>query len=396
MTERLYYHDPDLLEFDAAIVAIGTLDDNYYVELNRSAFYPTSGGQLHDTGALNGVPVVDVIESPEGNVRHVARNAPGNVGDTVHGRIDSARRLRNRQMHTAQHILSQLFIRYMDAKTVSVHLGEEYGAVELDVEKIEDDKMVEIERAANEFLWAAHPVDIIFADDAEIARMPLRKVPQRKGKLRVIKIDELDYSACGGTHCRNTAQVGIIKLVGQEKLRGHVLVKFLSGIQAVEDYAKRYDVSDRLSRALTCSILDLEENVNRILGEHKSLRKELATLHRELIPVRSVELASRARPLAKVNAVVEDVSHFDASIVNELAGDVAARVNGIAILAVGSRLVIAICEGSRLHAGQLVKQFVARTGLKGGGSNRQAQVGGADPKLLDQYAKLFESFISNV
>jgi alanyl-tRNA synthetase len=366
MTERLYYHDPDLLEFDAAIVAIGTLDDNYYVELNRSAFYPTSGGQLHDTGALNGVPVVDVIESPEGNVRHVARNAPGNVGDTVHGRIDSARRLRNRQMHTAQHILSQLFIRYMDAETV------------------------------NEFLWAAHPVDIIFADDAEIARMPLRKVPQRKGKLRVIKIDELDYSACGGTHCRNTAQVGIIKLVGQEKLRGHVLVKFLSGIQAVEDYAKRYDVSDRLSRALTCSILDLEENVNRILGEHKSLRKEVATLHRELIPVRSVELASRARPLAKVNAVVEDVSHFDASIVNELAGDVAARVNGIAILAVGSRLVIAICEGSGLHAGQLVKQFVARTGLKGGGSNRQAQVGGADPKLLDQYAKLFESFISNV
>jgi alanyl-tRNA synthetase len=230
LTDRLYYHDPDLLEFEAVISSVHKREAKVGTVLDRSAFYPTSGGQLHDIGRLNGVAVIDVEEDEDGQVVHVTESTVGEVGRRIQGAVDAERRWRHRQQHTAQHILSALCANLYNAETVSVHLGESYGAVELDVPAVSDSDMTQLEAEANRVVREAQPVEILLLSPEEAQRLALRRPPAREGIIRIIKTGELDWSACGGTHCRNTAQVGLIKLAGTEKLRGHCVVRFLAGV----------------------------------------------------------------------------------------------------------------------------------------------------------------------
>jgi len=395
VTERLYYHDPSLVEFTAVIVAAGRTDKGYYTQLDRSAFYPTSGGQAHDTGTINGVEISEVIETDDGEIRHLSGEATGKAGDTASCTIDRERRWRHRQMHTAQHILSQAFIRLYDAETVSVHLGQEYGAVELKTKELSEEQIDRAEEFANDVIRDNLPVEVVFAEGEELAALPLRKIPERPGRLRVIKVGGFDCSACGGTHCTSAAEVGLLKITGREKLRGNLLVKFLSGRQALEDYRRRFAVTDRLSQALTCHLADLSDNVEKLRTEHKALRRQVAQLQKELLPARAEQLAAAARPVKNTSLVVQDVSDIDASVVAALAAQVCERIEGVAVLLAADRLVLATSPATGIHAGEIIKKFVARAGLKGGGSDRLAQVGGVTAEDFNRYAGILEGLIAD-
>jgi len=395
VTERLYYHDAGLTEFIARIVETDETDAGAYTVLDRSAFYPTSGGQSYDTGFINGVEVHDVVELENGEVRHISREPTGSVGDTVEGKVDRERRWRNRQMHTAQHILSQAFIRMCDTETVSVHLGEEYGAVELAGSDITDDQIKEAEESANRIISDNLPVLTEFVDSDEAGKLPLRKVPQREGKLRIIRTGEYDYSACGGTHCNCTAEVGLLKILSSEKQRGNLLVKFLSGRQALDDYRLRFDVTDELARSLTCGVSDLGLKIERLSTENKSLRHEITTLQKETLPARVEKAAASSRSVGGISIVVHDASNMDASIVNRFASQIAAKVDGAVILLAGNRLILATTESSGLKSGELIRRLTDQAGLKGGGSDRLAQVGGVTGEQFPNYAKMLEAMIAN-
>ncbi|MFH2050315.1 MAG: alanyl-tRNA editing protein, partial [bacterium] len=256
MTERIYYKDPNILEFEANIVETGKKGDNYYTVLDKTAFYPTSGGQLYDTGKLNDISVIEVIENND-HILHLTDKEVGKTGGAVRGKIDKQRRQINRQNHTAQHILSQVFFRLFNFVTVSVHLGEQYGAIELNIDKIKQEQLKESEMLANDMVSSNLDIEILFIDSGELNKYPMRKIPERKGTIRIIKIGEFEYSACGGTHCNGTAEVGLIKITDTEMMRNHVLVKFLSGSLAVDDYMKRYDVTYKLATDMTCHYSDL-------------------------------------------------------------------------------------------------------------------------------------------
>ncbi|UCG60846.1 MAG: alanyl-tRNA editing protein, partial [Candidatus Zixiibacteriota bacterium] len=243
MTRRLYYSDPDLVEFDAVITSTGNHEDLCYTQLDQSAFYPTSGGQLHDTGRLNNTEVVDVIERPDGEVWHLSRHPVGEAGAAVHGTIDRERRRRHQQQHTAQHILSHTLVKLFDFATVSVHLGEDYGTIEIDAGAITPEQLTELQTHARRIVDENVAVEILTVDADEIDTVPLRRETRRSGPIRVIKVGELDWSACGGTHCRSTAEVGLIRITGAEKIRGHALIKFLAGRQVASDYDMRFDVT---------------------------------------------------------------------------------------------------------------------------------------------------------
>jgi alanyl-tRNA synthetase len=386
MTERLYYRDPALLAFDAVVVSTQAKDGRQVVVLDRSAFYPTSGGQRHDLGTLNGVPVLEVQESPEGEVWHITEGTAGAVGEKVHGEIEPMRRRRNRQQHSAQHILSQAFIRLYGWETVSVHLGEEYGTVELSTPEIGEKQLEEAEALANDLIAQNLPIEILFLDSADLANTPLRKVPDRVGTIRVIKIGEFDWSACGGTHCCGTGEVGLIKLVGVEKIRNRPLVRFLAGSQALDDYRVRYAVTEGLSRAFTCHVKDLPVKTEKLTVENRDLRKQVTELQRQLLPIRAEGLAAAATGTLKVVASVQ--SDLDGTAASHLAQLTAEKIGGVALIAADGRLIVATAESSGRHAGEIVKKLAAELGLRGGGSNRVAQLGGVDAVRLTECERL--------
>ena len=386
MTERLYYTDPALLAFDATITETGTVKDGlFYTVLDRSAFYPTSGGQSYDTGVIDRTDIVDIVETDDGDVWHISRKPIGEPGANVHGEVDRERRTRNRQLHTAQHILSQTFITLFERETVSVHLGDEYGAVELGDNEISDEQLTQAEAMANDIIGQNLPVEIMFVDSSDIAKIPLRKIPERRDKVRVIRIGEFDWSACGGTHCLNTSEVGLIKLIGIEKMRGHALVKFLAGGLAREDYAKRFDITESLSRDLTCHFTDLPVKFEKLASEAKLLRKQLSEFQRELLPIRAKTIAAEAMSAGKHKLVVTAIEDMDASTVSPLATLIADRINGVAMFYADGRLVLATGADTNLHAGDLIRKLAADSDLKGGGGRNIGQAGGASADHLNQY-----------
>ena len=388
MTDRLYYRDSALLEFEAEIVAEGTRDNNYYTVLDRSAFYPTSGGQLFDTGHINNVEIIDVIEDENHEVRHISRVPVGKVGEKVKGLVDRSRRFKNRQVHTAQHIISQAFVKLFGCDTVSVHLGEEYANIEINTLSLTKDQTDEAEKLANEIVRDNLPVDVIFADDELLKYLPLRKIPEREGALRVIKIGDFECSACGGTHCNRTSEVGLIKITGFEKVRGRYSVTFLSGVLALKDYMVRFEVTDRLSKEFTCHVTDLPEKVTRLASENKEQQREISRLQKELLPVRVEEIAADMKSEGKIAVCARIISDLDNNTAGQLASMVADRINGLAVIMTADRLLLAVAEKTGLHAGELVKKFALQANLRGGGSPRAAQVGGITTGKFDEYREM--------
>ncbi|MDH3891583.1 MAG: alanyl-tRNA editing protein [candidate division Zixibacteria bacterium] len=392
MTERLYYHDSGLLTFQATIVGSRDEDGRSVTVLDRSAFYPTSGGQQFDTGRLNDCDIIDVSETEDGQVRHYSVQRVGEVGDEVAGLVDRDRRRRHCCLHTGQHILSHVSMQLYELKTVSVHLGDEYGAVELDGGSLSPEDIIRLELRANEIVGRAHPVEIIFAEGDELAALPLRKPPKRSGRIRVINIGDFEYSACGGTHCANSSEIGVVKIIGVEKIRGHVLIKFLVGVQAFDDYCARFEVTSELARKFTCHYKDLPEKIESLTGQQKELKQELVGLYKEILPIRADKLA--APVIAKEGRLLGAESDLPgARLMSQLAQLIAERIHGVALLSRENRLVLAVAEESPFDARKLAAQLSERFGVKGGGNRLLAQVGGAESTMLREYEMFVKGLI---
>lgn len=386
MTDRLYYTDPEVLEFEAKIVSTEARSDGSYTTiLNRSAFYPTSGGQSHDTGQLNNMEVVDVIETESGEVAHITPTSPGDAGDSVSGFVDQERRMKNRQLHTAQHLLSQVFYRLINGTTMSVHLGEEYGAIEFDKETVSDKTMLEAEQAVNRMVSDCVPIEIIFADSTEIEKLGLRKKPTREGKLRIIKMGDIETTACGGTHCINTGQVQLVKLIGTEPIRKRTMVKFLAGAQAINDYRDRFNISSQLTRTLTCGLADLPEKLGKLSAEIKSLKRDLTAAQKQLLPLYVEELVKQAKDLGGISSVVTVISEDKLELGQPLAINCAESINGLAVLICAERIFIACGKNSGAQAGELMKALASKTSIRGGGNNLIAQGAKADSDKISDY-----------
>jgi alanyl-tRNA synthetase len=383
LTERLYYTDPSVWEFEATVVATGVDERGEWVELDRTAFYPTSGGQPADRGEINNVRVTEVAETEDGSIRHFLSAAPSMRGERVIGRIDVERRWRHRQQHTAQHMISALFERCYGFPTVSVHLGEDYSAVELEAPSVTVEQRERVEQEVNWLVRSNEEVEVLMISSDEAVSLPLRKAPDRTGMLRIIRIGDLDWSACGGTHCRCTAEVGIVKLIGMEKQRGHILVKFLAGGQALADYARRFSITESLTSTLTCHIDDLPGNIGKLIDENREQKRAVTALQKQLIPVRVQELAARVSTECGHRLVYEQAGFVDGSHVSALASELADRIDGIAALVFDGRLILAVSASCGLNAGDLVRAICASTGLRGGGNAAVAQIGGVAGGMVD-------------
>jgi alanyl-tRNA synthetase len=386
MTERLYYHDSYLRQFDADIVERTTHDGKTAVVLDRTAFYPTSGGQPFDQGTLSGASVVDVVDADDGRILHVVDRAP--EGARVTGAIDWARRFDHMQQHTGQHVLSAAFDRLLGTRTESFHLGAEYSTIDLGRE-LSPAEIAHGEDEANRIVWEDRPVAVRFAGPDEIASLPLRKEPKRAGTLRLVDVQDFDLSACGGTHVIRTGAIGIIAVAAIERFRGGSRVTFLCGGRALAGYRALRDAVAGSVRALSVLPAELPAAIERLQADGRESRKHIKDFQSKLAIQEGDALADGAIAIGGVRLVAASLSGWDAAGLKAVAARIVERPGHIAVL-VGepapSALVVARSTGVPHDAGALLRQLVERHGGRGGGRPELAQGGGitaAAPAVLE-------------
>ena len=392
MTERIYYTDPACLEFDATVVSSSAADGRAVVVLDRTAFYPTSGGQPFDTGTLGTADVIDVVDSDDGAIGHVV-SAPIAEGERVHGRVDGARRFDHMQQHTGQHILSAAFDRLHGARTVGFHLGAVLSTVDLD-KVLGPEALAAAAAEANRIVWEDRAVSIRFATPEEAAAMTFRKEPTRSGPLRVIEVDGFDWSACGGTHVARAGQVGIIALRSWEKFRGGMRLEFLCGGRALREFGILRDSVAGSLRFLSVAPQDLPSAIEGAQAENKDLRRAIRDLGERLAVHEAAAMVARARQVGTARVIVEVLDGWDQSGLKALASAASAQPGVVAALvsAAGPALVvIARAPDVALDASAALKALMQQFGGKGGGKPEMAQGGGLSgtrDELRDALARI--------
>jgi alanyl-tRNA synthetase len=274
-SERLYYDDPYTMRFEARVAAVGEHEGRPAVELERTYFYPESGGQEADRGVLGDARVVDVQVDDGQRVWHVLAGAPVTEGAELVGEVDWPRRFDHMQQHTGQHILSAALERVLTGATLSSHLGEERSTIDVALADVDWRAVERVEDAANQVVWEDRPVERHWTSAAEVHRFALRKPPQVGGRIRIVEIPGWDVSACGGTHTRRTGEVGVIKIVRWEALRGNLRLEFLCGGRALRDYAWRTETLTEGARRRTLKDRDLIAHLERAAAERDELRKRV-------------------------------------------------------------------------------------------------------------------------
>src|SRR6266571_2259228 len=279
VTERLYYNDSRLLEFDARVTGVNQRDDGAVaITLDRTAFYPTGGGQPSDTGTLGEARVNDCIDAEDEGVLHVIRGPVPDVDDTVHGRVDWLRRLDHLQQHTGQHILSAAFVKLFDAPTHSFRVLEHECEIDVALDDPTDERIEQAVDLANQIIWECRPIQIRQVTTQEAKSLPLRKEPAREGELRLIEIDEFDLTPCGGTHAKSTGEVGVIAVRSWERAKGLTRIQFMAGIRVLSDYRKANKTATDVAALFSAGRDDTPALVAKSVEESKKLARRVREL----------------------------------------------------------------------------------------------------------------------
>jgi alanyl-tRNA synthetase len=393
MTDRLYYRDSFLYEFEGEICDI-TETPRPAVTLDRTAFYPTSGGQIHDTGWITSSGakhrVTEVADTEGGGVVHyleapVKELAPGS---RIRGEVDVVRRRDHMQQHSGQHILSAAFVRLFNMPTVSFHMADDYCSIDLDTLSLTKEQIESAERLANEVILENRPVDIRFVTREEAGKLGLRKIPPtERDELRLIDITDFDLTACGGTHVRQTGQIGCILLRKTEKVRQGYRVEFVAGLRAVAAARRDFTTLTETAALFSAHIYDLPQQATKSLEEIKALRKQRAESLEELAAAQAAALLAETPEVVGRKLVVRVFSDRDVNFL-KLSAQKLTRLapNVVTLLGTTSpqpALVFAQSGGQPFDMGARMKEIVARFGGRGGGSKDMAQGGIADSSQIE-------------
>ncbi len=395
--ERLYYADPYLTRFTARVVERLTWEAQPAVVLDRTAFYPTSGGQPSDRGTLGGVSVVGVEVRPEDEaILHLLDGEPPT--DQVAGEVDWERRFDHMQQHTGQHLLSAACERLLNADTVSFHLGAESCTIDLNRPRIPPEAMEPVEEMVNRVIWEDRPVRTRFVGPDELDGLPLRRPPKVEGPVRLVEVEGFDLNPCGGTHVAHTGEIGLMKVIRLDYRGEETRVEFLCGGRALRDYRQKNRVLLDLSAALTVGYWELGNAVERLQQELKAARRELQTARERLLEeeaARRVQETVPSGPVRLIRLVEEGRSPTD---LRGLAQRMAAYPGVLAVLAsVGEQVHLCVARSTdvEVNAAQIVQAACARLGGRGGGQPHLAQ-GGAPATDRAQVERLLEEIVTDL
>ncbi|MBA2525620.1 MAG: hypothetical protein H0V18_07540 [Pyrinomonadaceae bacterium] len=390
LTERLYYQDSHLIEFEAQVIAHSERVSGWTaVTLDRTAFYPTGGGQPSDTGTLNGLRVVECIDDAEEGVLHVIQGRAPEVGTVVTGRIDWLRRLDHLQQHTGQHILSQAFVKLFNAPTRSFRVLDESCELDVDLDVPTSEIIERAVELANNVIWENRVVTISHVTSQEASELPLRKEPAREGDLRLIEIEGFDLTPCGGTHAYQTGEVGMITVRSWERAKGLVRIEFVAGGRALADYRRANKTARSVAALFSAARDDATPLAERLLEENKDLHRRLRALEEIAARVQADELRATASPGASdVTVIAQVFANRDAESLKRLALALIAHPKTIALL--GSRdqdtawLVFARSADAPGDMNALVRNACVILDGRGGGKADLAEGGGRNVGKLSE------------
>ena len=391
VTERLYYSDSHLIEFEARVVDVTDRVSGWTaVVLNRTAFYPTGGGQPSDTGTLNGSRVVECIDDGDNGVLHVVQGAAPVRDAVVRGRVDWARRLDHMQQHTGQHILSQAFVKLFNAPTKSFRVLE--ASCQIDVE-LNNPTTEVIERAvelANNVIWEDRVITILNVTPEEAAELPLRKESAREGELRLIEIEGFDLTPCGGTHAFRTGEVGLIAVRSWERAKGLTRIEFVAGMRALADYRKANKSAREMAALFSTGRDDAPQLAAQMVEENKELHRRVRMLEEVAATVEAEKLLTTA----DAGIVTEVFDGRDVESLKKLAHALIAKSATVALLASRdkdtARLVFARSSDAPGDMSVLMREACTMLDGRGGGKPEMAQGGGKRLAEVEETLRLIK------
>lgn len=378
MTVRLYYTDSYQQEFKATVVDKQQKGQRIALQLDQTCFYPTSGGQPHDFGHIEKIPVVDAREE-SGQVLHILEQDRFEVGQTVSASIDWERRFDHMQQHTGQHILSQAFVQCLNCQTLSTHLGNQISSIDLSRQQLDTDDIYRVENLANTIIFKNHPIKLFFADNEEAKRLGLRKASQRSGSIRIIDITGFDLSACGGTHCQRTGEVGIIKIRRWERVNRQVRVQFYCGYRALKDYRWKNRTIHRLSRLYSASEQELVQTGQEHLENIQELRKQFTHMKDSLLRAESSDLVKGMKLIKGVEVICEILLDTQRDRGRDLAQRIVEHPRRVALLGISGEkptLFFACSDDLSYNMTEWIRICAVSIDGRGGGRRTQAQAGG--------------------
>ncbi len=380
MTERLYYNDSYATRFSAVVLERLMLNNHPAVILNRTCFYPTGGGQPFDTGALDSVPVIEVLARPEdGAVIHVLDEPL--LDNSVSGQINWARRFDHMQHHTGQHILTQAFVQVANAQTVSFHLSPDSVTIDLEGADLPQEQIDAAEDLANQIIWDNRPVSVHLRQAEDHEGVRIRRLPGQllTEGLRVIDIEGFDTTACGGTHVAHTGEIGVIKLLDTPRRGNKTRIEFCCGMRALRDFREKTHISNTLTTSLNCQLSETPQAITRLKEGLKAAQSALRALTNQLLDYEAAQLLANASPRGRITLVSAAYENRESGEVKLLAGKLVESPDVIALLGIaGQKAMLFFARSQNLsdNMDALLRDVLAKIGGRGGGQPEFAQGGG--------------------
>jgi len=387
-TERLYYRDSHLTDFEARVTGVTERVSGWVaVTLDRTAFYPTGGGQPSDTGTLNGTRVVECLETEAEGVLHVLQGRGLEVGAIVKGQVDWPRRLDHLQQHTGQHILSQAFVALFNAETRGFRMLDQYSEIDVELEAPTEEKIDKAVELANRIIWEDRAIHIRQVTKEEAASLHLRKDSAREGELRLIEIEGFDLTPCGGTHANRTGEVGLIAVRSFERAKGLTRIDFVAGGRALNDYQRVNRTARTVAALFSIGRDEATAAVARLLEENKQLTRRVRELEEITARVEAEELLSEALVLGDGTKLCARVfEDRDAESLKKLAQALISHPATIALLGSSfsdaARLIFARSPEGSADMSALLSEACQMLDGRGGGRADMAQGGGRKVEKL--------------
>ncbi|AHA06837.1 MULTISPECIES: serine-tRNA(Ala) deacylase AlaX [Bacillus] len=388
MEQKLYYIDAYTKDFTTKIIKQDyDKEDNLYVVLNETAFYPTGGGQPYDTGTLNGTLVTNV-EEVNGEIRHFIAEQLETA--EVEGKINWERRFDHMQQHAAQHILSAAFWDHFNIPTIGFHLGKETVTIDLETENLPAETIEKAVQIANNIVFENHPIRIQWMNLEEAKTLPLRKEPTLTENIRVVIIENFDYNGCGGTHPRRTGEVGLIQVLNWERNKGGIRLTFIAGWRTLKLMGQQQQIMKDVSKQLNSSETDIPAKVAQLLISQKENEKAIQTMNEKLLFAEANELLQQPAEIhagfliSKVftNRSMQEVAKLSAIIIEQ-------QEHAITYFVIENddklQCILACGKTVTLDMNALLKDALPAIEGKGGGNKKSARGGGKAIMSSDEF-----------
>jgi alanyl-tRNA synthetase len=390
-TKKLYFDDPYQIEFNSKVLKKFSHKNQPALILEQTCFYPESGGQPSDKGSINGIEVTGVIEV-DGNIIHILdRDVESNE---IHGKIAWETRFDHMQQHAGQHVLSQSFYELTRGETLSFHMGYESSSVEIDVHKISEQEVAEVEKLANSIVIQNKEIKSYFVSEDQIVDVPLRGLPKKTGRIRVIEVSGFDYTACGGTHPRRTGEIGMIKILKQERIRNNIRFEFLCGKRALRDYIAKNKILNQVAVKFSVNEQELPLAAEKLFSDFQTLKKTNKKLQRKISRIEAGEIIQEAKDHF-IHHIITDKTPEELRF---LALNIIETPGLVVLFGLKkdkkAHVVLARSDDCDIDMRELVPIVAEQINGKGGGRPAFVEIAGNDPENLEAAVGEVENYIS--